>query len=121
MAYDNPTTCTYHVEAATISAAATLLRLVGPKGKQGRLVDIGFVTTTATTSAASQLRVGTVADPDAYGILSVPVQAAAAVTNGATSYTTISNLIPANTYVALASDGGSVAGAGTISLTIDWF
>lgn len=121
MAYDNPTTVTYHVEAATVSTAATLIRGVGPSGLKGRIVDIGFVTTTATTVAATELRVGTVADPDAYAILSVPVQVAAVVTNGATSYTTPANLIPADTYFALATDGGSTAGAGTITLTIDWF
>jgi hypothetical protein len=121
MAYDNPITISYQAQAATISAAATLLRGVGPAGKKGRLVDIGFVTTTGTTDAATELRVGTVADPDAYGILSIPIQAAAAVTNGVTSYMTSANLIPANSYFALASDGGCTAGAGTIILTIDWF
>tara|TARA_R110000851_G_scaffold121083_1_gene249584 strand:- start:526 stop:891 length:366 start_codon:yes stop_codon:yes gene_type:complete len=121
MSYDNPLTITYQVQAATVSTAATLIRGVGPKGLKGRLVDIGFVTTTATTDAATELRVGTVADPDKYGILSVPVQSAAAVTNGASKYTTTSNLIPADTYFALASDGASTAGAGTILVTIDWF
>ena len=121
MAYDNPTSVTYTLENATISAAAVLLHLVGPAGKQGRIVDIGFVTTTATTGAATELRVGTVADPDAYAVLSVPIQAINAVTTDATVYLTGHNLMPAGTYFQVASDGGSTAGAGTIIVTIDWF
>ncbi len=121
MAYDNPTSVTYTLEGVTISTAGVKLHLVGPVGKQGRVVDIGFVTTTATTGAATELRVGTVADPDLYAKLSVPIQAVNTVTTDATLYTSSHNLMPASTYFEVASDGGSTAGAGTIILTINWF
>jgi hypothetical protein len=121
MAYDNPTSVTYTIENVTISTSGVKLHLVGPAGKQGRIVDMGFVTTTATTAAATELRVGTVADPDAYAILSVPIQIANTVSTDATLYTSSHNLMPASTYFELTSDGGSTAGAGTIILTVDWF
>ena len=121
MSYDNPTSVTYKLENVTISTAAVLMHLVGPTKKQGRVVDIGFVTTTATTGAATELRVGTIADPDAYAKIAIPVQAINTVTTDATITTTGHNLIPASSYFQIASDGGCTAGAGTVIVTVDWF
>jgi hypothetical protein len=121
MAYDNPTSVTYTLENVTISTTGVKLHLVGPAGKKGRVKDIGFVTTTATTGAVTELRVGDVADPDKYAALSVPIQAVNAVTVNAALHTSSHNLIPASTYFEMSSDGGSTAGAGTVILTIDWF
>ena len=76
MSYDNPTVCTYRFPAVAVTAAATLGRLIGPAGKTGRIVDIGYVVTTGVTVAASNLIVGSAADPDAYATIAVPISAA---------------------------------------------
>lgn len=123
MAYNQPITSTYTLRAATISAAATMLTVMGPRGHKGRLMGIGAAVTTTTTVAATELRVGSTADADKYGILSVPVVAASssAVYNNATIYAVDSNIMPANAPVLIASGGNGGNGAADITVTIDWF
>jgi len=106
-----------------VSTAATLVSVVGPAGKVGRLEGIGAVVTTSTTSAATELRVGSASDADAYGTLSVPIATAgaAAAYNSATISDIDANLMPADTAVLIASDGGSTAGAADVVVTIAWF
>lgn len=119
MSYSNPTTCCYQFPVETISAAAILQRIIGPSGLQGRLVDIGFVTTTGTTDASSTIDVGLTGDVDAFGTLTVPIQAAAAVTNGMTRGT--DEDIPADTVLEVSANGECTAGAGDIIVVIDWY
>jgi len=119
MSYSNPQTMLYRFPAATVSAAAIVGRIISPAGKSGRLVDIGFVTTTDTTVAICTIDVGLTADVDAFGTLSVPIQAAAAVTNGMTRGT--DNDIPADTVVEVSANGECTAGAGDILVAIDWY
>lgn len=123
MAYNQPVTSTYTLRAATISAAATLLTVIGPRGYKGRLVGIGAVVTTSTTVAATALTVGTAADADKFGTLSVPVATAgaAAAYNNATITAIDDNLMAANTAVVIASGGNGGLGAADITVTIDWF
>lgn len=119
MSYDNPTVCTYRFPAVAVTAAATLGRLIGPAGKTGRIVDIGYVVTTGVTVAASNLIVGTAADTDAYATLAVPIAAANAVGNGATLGAT--EMLPADTLVVVGSAGGATAGAVDALVTIAWY
>ena len=119
MSYSNPTTATYRFPAASLISAATLGRLIGPKGKTGRVVDIAVLITTGVTVAASSVTVGTESDTDAYASLAVPVTSANAGLNGATLIS--GHLLPANTVVAVASGGGCTAGAADLLVTIDWF
>lgn len=119
MSYSNPTTCTYRFPAVSVIAAATLGRIIGPSGKTGRIVDVGYVVTTGVTVAASNLIVGSAADTDAYSTLAVPIAAAAATGNGATDGVT--DLIPADTAVLVGSAGGATAGAVDALVVIDWF
>lgn len=123
MAYNQPTTSTYTLRAATISSAATLLTVIGPRGLKGRLVGIGAVVTTSTTDAATLLTVGTAADGDKFGTLSVPVATAgaAAAYNNPTITAIDSNLMAADTAVVIATNGGCTAGAADVTVTIDWF
>jgi hypothetical protein len=123
MSYANALTCSYLIPAATLSTAATLASIIGPRGKVGVLKGIGAVVTTNTTVAATELRVGDVGDADQYGILSVPVATAgpAAAYNEATLYPSNTNLMPADTAVVIATDGGCTAGAADVMVTIDWF
>lgn len=119
MSYSNPQTMLYRFPAATISAAAVVGRIIGPSGKEGRLVDIGFVTTTGVTVAAGTIDVGLTADVDAFGTLTVPVQAANAVTNGMVRGT--DEDIPADTVIEVSANGECTAGAGDILVAIDWY
>ena len=126
--YDAPIHSTYTLKAATVSAAATLLSVVGPAGKQGHLVGMSAVVTTSTTVAATALSVGITGTLGKYGSLSVPIATAgpAAAYNAMTSLTTGATngsavLIAADTAILLSSDGGSTAGAADITVTIAWF
>lgn len=119
MSYDNPQTCTYRFPAVSVTAAATLGRIIGPAGKTGRVVDVGYVVTTGVTVAASNLIVGSDADTDAYATIAVPISAANATGNGATKGAIAE--IPADTAVLLGSAGGSTAGAVDAIIVIDWF
>ena len=121
MAYHDPIHATYTLPAATISGAATLLTVVGPAGKVGRLEGISAAITTDTTVAATELRVGDAGDADQYGTLSVPVATAGNVYNAATISATDDNVMPADTAVVIASDGGSTAGAADIAVYIAWY
>lgn len=111
----------YFFPAVPIDTAAVFGRIAGPLGKKGRLISIGTVITTATTVAASELRVGTITDPDAYGTQAVAVLSADALVNVFVDLTTDANLITENTVVELSSDGGATAGDGDIVVYINWF
>jgi hypothetical protein len=119
MSYSIPVTVNYRFPAASVVSAATLGRLIGPKGMQGRLVDIGTVVTTGVTVANSNVIVGTAGDTDAFGTLPVIVSAANAVANGMTRG--VDPVIPADTLVAVGSAGGATAGAADILVTIAWY
>lgn len=125
MSYSNPLTCTYRFPAISVVTDAILGRFIGPKGKTGRIVDVGYVVTTGVTVAASGLEVGTAAAPDAYATLAVPIAAANAVGNGATLVTSGTTgekeLIPADSLVVIGSPGGATAGAVDALVVIDWF
>lgn len=121
MSYSDPITCTYRFAAATLSSAATVARLQGPAGKSGRLIDMVVVTTTATTAASTALSIGTEADTDAYGVLTVPVTAIKLGVSGVVDTAATTTILPADTVVAIATDGGCTAGAGDISVTISWY
>ena len=119
MSYSNPTTITYRFPAASVIAAATLGRFIGPNGMVGRLLDVAYVVTTGVTVAASNIIVGSAGDTDAYGTLAVPVAAANAVGNGVTHGVTED--LPADTVVLVGSAGGATAGAVDILVTVDWY
>lgn len=119
MSYSTPISATYRFPAVSVTGAATLGRLVGPSGKQGRLVGISHVVTTGVTVAASNLIVGTVGDTDAFGTADVPVAAANAVGTAFTAGAV--DVIPANTVILVGSAGGATAGAVDALVSIDWY
>ena len=119
MSYSDPLVATtYRFPAVSVTGAATLGRVVGPKGKTGRLVDIAYVVTTGVTVAASNLIVGSAGDTDEYGTLVVPIAAANAVGNGVTDGVT--GILPADTAVLVGSAGGATAGAVDALISIVW-
>lgn len=121
MSYSNPVTSTYRFPAATLSSAATLGRIIGPSGKSGRLRDMSVVITTATTVASTALTIGTEADTDAYGSLTIPVTSVNLGVSGVTDASATTEVLPADTIIAIATDGGCTAGAADILVTIDWY
>lgn len=119
MSYSTAASATYRFPAVSVTGAATLGRLVGPAGKQGRLIDIAYVVTTGVTVAASNLIVGSAGDTDEFGTVAVPVAAANAVGNGVTRGVT--SILPADTAILVGSAGGATAGAVDALVTIEWF
>ena len=121
MSYENAIHQTYTLPATTITATATLLSVIGPAGKQGRLVSIGAVVTTNVTVAAAGLSVGIVGTLGKFGTLSVPISSAGAGVNGAVIADTDLNPVPADTEILISSDAAATAGAADITVTIAWF
>ena len=118
MSYGNPTTVTYRFPAATISAAATIGRFIGPAGLTGKVVDICSVVTTGVTTLPGTVTVGTVADPDSNATLTVAVSAANAVQNGATKV--FEAELAADTIHVVNAGGECAAGAADIIVIVDW-
>lgn len=115
--YDNPRTAVYRFPAATLSAAATVGRIVGPAGKTGKVVDVGYVITTGTTVAATLVSIGITGTLGKFATNSVPIASADAVGSGVTH---VAN-IDADAAVLVSSDGGCTAGAADLLVMIDWF
>jgi hypothetical protein len=121
MAYHNPIYATYNLDTKTLSSAATLYTISGPKGKKGVVTGVSVGLTTATTVEPTIVSVGTAGDTDKYAALSVPVASIGTTHNNASILTGDDNLIPADSAVVVATDGGSTAGAGHVAVTIAWF
>ena len=118
MAYDNPERKTYSLAASAIATAGGKLTIVGPKGKDGRVSSVEAVITTATTDAATLIRVGDSATTAEYATLSVPIGAAAIAAN---EPVIVDVEIAADAVIYVNSDGGCTAGAADIAVTVDWF
>lgn len=128
--YDNPDTYCYNFAAMDFGAAAgvTEHRIAGPAGKKGKLREIGVILSeiAAWTTTDGLVNVGTAADIDAFGLLSITT---------ATAINTVFNTkddtdaiidadIPANTAVLVTlteGTGGSLTGIGNPYVVIDWF
>jgi len=119
MSYANPTTVGYRFPAATLSSAAVIGRIQAPDGKKGRVVDVSLVTTTATTVAACTVTIGTGADADAYATQAVPVTAINLGVQGTTAV--YNHEIPEDTLVLVTAGGECTAGAGDVTVIIDWY
>jgi len=118
MSYSNGFVANYRFPAVAIDTAAVAGRIYPPSGMTGRLIDIQVNLTVATTVAASALTLGTVADADAYGTLTVPVQAINTGVNGVVLGT--DKRIDEDTIITLTSDGGATAGDGDVNVLIEW-
>ncbi|MCK5517188.1 MAG: hypothetical protein KAI39_09965 [Desulfobulbaceae bacterium] len=131
MAYDNPDTVGYNFALMDFGAASgdTLHYISGPAGKKGMLRSISIAATEifACDATNADVKVGTVADPDAYGMLVIAdATASGAVFNeGDDTDAIISAAIPADTVVMVTlnegTDGTAVTGQGTPHVIIDWY
>lgn len=129
MSYLNPQQITYTTGAITTTAATTTLPIRGPKGKQGRVVDIiaRCTTTHVLGSTPTKLEVGVSGTVAAYASYLPPAMTAPAASTltdlpGASALQT--TVIPADTQVILtttANAGGTPAGVITYDVVINWF
>lgn len=122
--YDNPERTLVHLDVDTLSTGGDKVTVVGPAGKVGRVTRLGVGVTTAFTVADTVLTLDTVtpslASPPTLTIaftgsaIGDNVECTRAQLNGFTE-------LPADSVLQLASDGGSTAGAGSVTLQIDWY
>ena len=119
--YDQPLRLTYMILAASLASTADLLKIAGPKGREGRLQSISTVLTTGVTSAATDVDVGDGSTGDKYGSLVVPIASTDAIANDPTILTGDDVPIPADSLVVISTDGAAAAGAANIVVVIDWF
>lgn len=119
--YDQPLRISYQLNAASVASAADLLKVAGPKGREGRLQAIMTVVTTGVTTAATDIDVGDGTTGDKYGTLVIPVSAADAIANDPTILTGDAIPIPADSLVVISTDGAAAAGAVNLTVVIDWF
>ncbi len=119
MSYSNPQTVAYRFPAAVLSSAAIVGRIQAPAGMKGRVSDVSVVTTTATTVAACTVDVGTAGAVADYGTQTVPITAINLGVNGFTGVA--DHEIPAGTLVEVSANGECTAGAGDLTVIIDWY
>lgn len=127
MSYSNPLQHTYTFPAVDFGAGNSEKSFQGPKGKKGRVREIGFAVTEAfnavTTSAKTRL--GTDADNDLYAEVDMGTTAV----KGGINMTGQANadkgqLITADSIVEVnfvAPTGGTPTGIADVFVTVDWF
>ena len=119
--YDQPLRLTYMLLAADVSSAADLLKIAGPKGREGRVQSISSVVTTGITVAATDIDVGDGTTGDKYATLALPISSVDAIANDPTILTGDAVQIPADSLVVISTDGAATAGAANVIVVIDWF
>ena len=128
MAYENPSCVTFQFGSHDFGAGAGALSFKLPKGKVGRLVDVGVTNITETftaTTTPAYFRVGTGADADAYAELNMSTAAATDTWNTVDDTNAIiSSTLPADTQIEVtmvAPTGGTPAGIGTPYVVVEFY
>lgn len=121
---------TYKFPAAVLSTLAVIARFQGPAGLIGRVRGIEAVLTTGTTTNPTVLSVGNNAAV-APASVSIPVTAinlgyamtAAEIKLAGAAVVVGTNDVElaADTIVEVDTDGGAVAGAADLYITVDWY
>jgi hypothetical protein len=120
--YDYPLVETYRWLAnASVSTAAAIGYIKGPAGMRGKILNLSFMTTTATTVAASTIMVGNDGDADSILTLDVPVAAAKLGTAIPREDLIALTDLSADTVYLVSGGGEATAGAGDVTLTVGWF
>ena len=129
MSYSSPMRVTYTTGAITTTAAAATLPIRGPKGMQGRLIDIiaRCTTTHVLGSTPTKLEVGVAGTVAAYATflpaaMTAPTASTLTDLPGASALGTVT--IPADTQVILTTTAnvtGVPAGVITYDVVIGWF
>lgn len=120
--YDNPLRMTYRFAAAALASAAIVGRVIGPKGKVGRVAGLEVITTTATTVAACTLTVGPngAASPVNLDIPITAINLGVAIERDEDTLIQQTELA-ADTLVEITAGGECTAGAGDLLVTIEWY
>ena len=121
MSYDSPIHATYRFPAADVSADGVIATLVGPKGKNGRVIGAGSVITTGVAGTQAAISFGSADNNADYGVHTVPVASAGETTNGVTYLSTGKEFIPADSDLVISSDGSPSAGAADVIVHVAWF
>jgi hypothetical protein len=129
MSYSNPDRRFYVFPNVDFGAGDSAQSLQGPKGKEGRLIDIHYSATetfnSVTTDAYTEI--GTAADTNAFAHFMQGDLAATDSVCGSDGVTDpdwlIDPVIPADTQVEVtmvAPTGGTPAGIATVTVIVDW-
>lgn len=128
MGYANPKQKITYSFGKVDFSAASLSRIRGPKGLQGRLrdVEVGGDTLFTSTTTPAHIKIGTGASATAYADLTLGTLAADAAWVASNDQPTgiTATSLPADTDVLIAftaPTGGSPAGKGFVNISIDWF
>lgn len=149
--YDNPITTSHTITTVDTGTPIADTKIYMPSGKTHcRIVEVAFRVTTETTvctSTDAQINLGIAADPDEFASLDIGNALATPVTVSSTQQTDVfigtDNGTSSGPYwtgspdvvnlgaqgynvgyievVALAGAGGTVAGIGDVSLTLQWW
>lgn len=128
MAYDNAKSLTVLLAQHDFGAGAGAASFKLPKGKRGRIVDIGVTNITEGFTAVTtpaKVHVGTSADADAFATLNVGTPAATDTFNTVDDPDAIISAdLPADTQIEVAyvaSTGGTPAGIGQAFLVVEYY
>lgn len=120
--YDKPLTRNYRIAVASLSAAAVLLTVHGPKGRTGRVAAISTRLTTAVTVADSTLSVREKGGSNtAAAVIPFTGSAIDDVEGQSAEELKGQTELTADTPVEIYCDGGATAGAGDVEVDIDWY
>lgn len=131
MSYSNGIQTTYFTLAAALDTSAvfgTYPSLENAKGGglTGRITGFAVYCTAELTTTDTLISIGDGTDPNAYGVITVPPTATAAVAlvtfvdGPDTDSTNGLSRIPVDSKIVLTSNGGAAAGDGDVYLTIEW-
>ena len=121
MSYSNGIQTTHHFTIADQSATTIEVALptLGP-GLTGRVAAMSFLVTTVNTGAASNLTVGTNADPDGFASLNIGAAAADQSIWNTVVDGVLGNRITADSEFEIGFDGAATTGVGEASIVIEW-
>lgn len=114
---------TYQYDAATLSSAAVLDRIVGPENMIGEVTGVSVLCTTGLTGTEGTLNIGNSGNASAFRTLTLPNTSANERVAGVLSYPTGGKGAPSiakNEVVEVSAGGEPTAGAGNIFITIEW-
>ena len=114
MSYAERSVMAIRIDAAAVATDGELEEIYMPPGYSGKFIGASFYATTATTTSAAVISVGTADNDATYGSASIAVTAQN--TAGVVTVTESTTDVPAGGKFFVSSDGGPGAGAGDLTL-----
>ena len=129
MSYSRASRMVYNLGSITTTASTVTLPIRGPKGTQGRLIDViaRCTTTHVLGTTPTELDIGKAGATTAYGVFlpaAMTAPTASTLTDLPGASVLGSTVIPADTVVlatTIANVTGSPAGVINYDVVIDWF